>query len=69
MGYAHLHGGHPRHGRSDRLPAELYGAGPGQSQPPAGLSAEDHPADPPHLHPAPLCGQQMLRRLSRRAGQ
>ncbi len=29
MVHAHLHGG-PRHGRSDRLPAELYGAGSGQ---------------------------------------
>ena len=57
MGYAHLHGGHPRHGRSDRLPAELYGAGAGQSQPPAGLSAEDHPAYPADFYPALLHGR------------
>ena len=57
MGYAHLHGGHPRHGRSDRLPAELYGAGSGQSQPPAGLSAQDHPAYPADFYPALLHGR------------
>ena len=57
MGHAHLHGGHPRHGRSDRLPAEFYGAGSGQSQPPAGLSAEDHPTYPADFYPALLHGR------------
>ena len=57
MGHAHLHGGHPRHGRSDRLPAELYGAGSGQSQPPAGLFAEDHPTYPADFYPALLHGR------------
>ena len=57
MGHAHLHGGHPRHGRSDRLPAEFYGAGSGQSQPPAGLSAEDHPAYSADFYPALLHGR------------
>ena len=50
VGHAHLYGWHLRHGCSDRVPAELHGAGAGQSQLAAGLSAQDHPADPPHLH-------------------
>ena len=50
VGHAHLYGWHLRHGCSDRVPAELHGAGTGQSQLAAGLSAQDHPADPPHLH-------------------
>ena len=44
-------------GVPDRLPAELYGAGSGQSQPPAGLSAEDHPTYPADFYPALLHGR------------
>ena len=68
-GHAHLSGRHLRHGCSDRVPAKLHGAGAGQSQLAAGLSAQDHPADPPHLHFAASGFRTRFRRLPRRAGQ
>ena len=69
VGHAHLHGGHFCHGLPDRLPAELYGTGAGQGQPAAGLPAQDHPADPAHLHSAARSAGCSVRRVSGRAGQ
>ena len=69
MVHAHLHGRHLCHGLPDRLSAELYGAGSGQGQPAAGLSAQDHFADSAHLHPAAPAADPGVRRLSGRAGQ
>ena len=69
MVHAHLHGRYLCHGLPDRLPAELYGAGTGQGQPAAGLSAQDHPADPAHLHSAAPAAGPGIRCLSGRAGQ
>ena len=69
MVHAHLHGRHLCHGLPDRLPAELYGAGTGQGQPAAGLSAQDHFADSAHLHSAAPAAEPGVRRLSGRAGQ
>ena len=69
LGHAHLHGRHLCHGLPDRLPAELYGAGSGQGQPAAGLPAQDHPADPAHLHSAPRRVRPGVRRISGGAGQ
>ena len=69
MVHAHLHGRYLCHGLPDRLPAELYGAGSGQGQLAAGLSAQDHFADPAHLHPAAPAAGPGIRCFSGRAGQ
>ena len=69
MVHAHLHGRYLCHGLPDRLSAELYGAGSGQGQPAAGLPAQDHFADPAHLHPAAPAAGPGVWRLSGRAGQ
>ena len=69
MVHAHLYGRYLCHGLPDRLPAELYGAGTGQGQLAAGLSAQDHSADPAHLHSAAPAAGSGIRRFSGRAGQ
>ena len=69
LGHAHLHGRYLCHGRSDRLPAELYGAGAGQGQPPAGLPAQAHSPHPAHLSPAAPPAGPGVRGLPRGARQ
>ena len=50
LGSSDLYGGYLRLWLPDLLPAELHGSGTGEDQSAAGLSAQDHSADPADLH-------------------